>query len=208
MKNILCYGDSNTWGSCPETGQRFDRNARWTGVMQNSLKGEACVIEEGLRGRTTGWDNPLSEGKNGLQYLPIALKSHEPLDLIILMLGTNDLKMRFNLTPFTIAQGIEALIECVRRELIPSPKILVVAPALIVETSDFENSQGFASGARRSKELAPHYKYFAEKHGCSFFDAASVITSSTVDGIHLDSTAHRKLGEALTRAVRGILWEK
>ncbi len=110
MKKILCYGDSNTWGHIPVTGGRYGDDVRWTGVLQAALGEGYRVIEEGLNGRTTVHDDPI-EGvyKNGKHYLIPCLESHRPLDLVIMMLGTNDLKMRFSLPPSDIARGVEAL---------------------------------------------------------------------------------------------------
>ena len=100
MWEILCYGDSNTWGYNPSTKERYDRYERWTGILQFTLGDEYHVIEEGLNGRTTVWDEPIEgEYKNGKTYLVSCLESHKPLDLVIIMLGTNDLKKRFSVTP-------------------------------------------------------------------------------------------------------------
>ena len=97
MRRILCFGDSNTWGYDPATGERFDEQTRWTGVLQAALGGDYTVIEEGLNGRTTVWDDPIEGHKNGHEYLVPCLETHRPLDLVVLMLGTNDLKRRFSL---------------------------------------------------------------------------------------------------------------
>jgi lysophospholipase L1-like esterase len=95
MKTILCYGDSNTWGYIPGTGERYASHVRWPGVLQNALGNGYVIIEEGLCGRTTVWDDPIEEYRSGKEYLIPCLKSHAPLDLVVLMLGSNDLKMRF-----------------------------------------------------------------------------------------------------------------
>lgn len=100
MKSILCYGDSNTYGLMPDSPDRYPRDVRWTGILQKKLGEDYYVIEEGLSGRTTLWDDPIEEHKNGKKYLLPCLDSHKPVDLVILMLGTNDLKTRFSLTPF------------------------------------------------------------------------------------------------------------
>ncbi len=109
MKTILCYGDSNTHGFNPATQGRFSLSERWTGVLMRELGSDYHVIEEGLGGRTTVWDDPIMESRNGRDYLLPCLWSHKPLDLVIIMLGTNDLKDRFSLTPFDIAAGAGAL---------------------------------------------------------------------------------------------------
>ena len=103
MKTILCYGDSNTYGLKPDSSQRYPRDVRWTGILQKKLGEDYYVIEEGLSGRTTLWDDPIEEHKNGKTYLLPCLESHSPINLVVLMLGTNDLKTRFSLTPFDLS---------------------------------------------------------------------------------------------------------
>ena len=105
VKKILCYGDSNTWGYNPHTELRYPRAVRWTGVLQRGLGPAYHVIEEGLNGRTTVWDDPIEGYKSGKEYLVPCLETHKPMDLVVIMLGTNDLKHRFSLTAFDIATG-------------------------------------------------------------------------------------------------------
>ena len=111
MKTILCYGDSNTYGLKSDLVSRYPRNVRWTGILQEKLGSEYYVIEEGLGGRTTVWDDPVEDYKNGKKYLLPCLDSHKPLDLVIIMLGTNDLKSRFSVTPFDIGASMENLVK-------------------------------------------------------------------------------------------------
>ena len=114
QKTILCFGDSNTWGFPPDCGARYDRKTRWPGVLQDAL-GDACyVIEEGLPGRNTVWDDPVEGGKNGLKQLVPIIHSHMPLDLVIIMLGTNDFKNRFSVSPLDISWSIGRLVKAVR----------------------------------------------------------------------------------------------
>ena len=113
LKEVLCYGDSNTWGYNPITKERYEKDERWTGVLQNALGNDYHVIEEGLNGRTTVWDDPIEGFKNGKTYLIPCLETHKPLDLVIIMLGTNDLKKRFSLSAYDIAQGAGVLIDVV-----------------------------------------------------------------------------------------------
>lgn len=110
-KHIVCYGDSNTHGYDGDTGLRFDENTRWTCLLQKYLGDEYQVIEEGLSGRTTVFDDPLHEGLNGLQLITPVLMSHEPVDLLIIMLGTNDTKVRFNCSAEAIGIGLQRLIK-------------------------------------------------------------------------------------------------
>ncbi len=110
MKTVLCFGDSNTWGYTPGTGQRLAVGIRWAGVLQNKLVGGFSVIEEGLNGRTTIFSDPDSPFRSGEDYLLPCLESHSPVDLVIIMLGTNDLKDKFGLRPEDIAAGMEKLL--------------------------------------------------------------------------------------------------
>ena len=132
MKTILCFGDSNTWGYNPENCQRFGPDERWTGILRNSLGEDYQVIEEGLNGRTTLWDDPIEGFKNGLDYLMPCLESHKPFDLITIMLGTNDLKYRFSVSAFDIAESVGVLVRQVQQsqagpqENAPIP--LLIAP--------------------------------------------------------------------------------
>lgn len=133
------------------------------------------------------------------------LESHEPLDLVIIFLGTNDLKTRFNLTPYCVAQGAAKLTEQCQQFTPKIPHLLLVSPPHIVKANDHDMSFMYEGAEAKSRELAHHYRYFADKLGCNFFDAATVITSSKVDGVHFDEDAHRKLGSALAEEVRRIL---
>ena len=115
MKTILCFGDSNTWGYNPENRQRFGPDERWTVILRNSLGEDYRVIEEGLNGRTTLWDDPIEGFKNGLDYLMPCLESHRPFDLITIMLGTKDLKCRFSVSAFDIAESVGVLVRQVQQ---------------------------------------------------------------------------------------------
>ena len=113
MKTILCYGDSNTWGYDPANQTRYPRDVRWPGVLRNGLGDGYIVIEEGLNGRTTVWDDPIELDKNGATYLRPCIQTHKPLDFVIIMLGTNDLKTRFSLPAYDIASGAGVLVDIV-----------------------------------------------------------------------------------------------
>jgi lysophospholipase L1-like esterase len=208
MKTILCYGDSNTWGSDPETGDRFPEDTRWPGVVRRTLGDGYHVIEEGLPGRTTVREDPIEgEHKNGRAYLRPCLESHRPIDLVTLMLGTNDLKQRFGSSASDIAQGAASLAEMALRSGCGpgggAPAVLLVAPPPVGRLTDM--AQMFEGAERKSLGFSGHYRRFAEQSGCAFLDAAGVIVSSDVDGIHLDAGEHRKLGEAVAAHVSGML---
>jgi lysophospholipase L1-like esterase len=201
---ILCYGDSNTWGYDPASGKRFPRDVRWTGVMARELGDDFRVIEEGLNGRTTQWDDPISPGRNGLTYLAPCLESHHPLDMVLIMLGTNNLKQRFNLSASDIAESAGALAGIAKRVAMNAtgepPHVLLIAPPAITTLTDFDEM--FAGAEPKSRLFSRYYRVAAGWHGASFFDAGSVIESSPLDGIHFEGEAHRILGQSLANEVR------
>ena len=178
MINILCFGDSNTFGTNPKGG-RHSWNTRWPGRLQVLLGPEYYVIEEGMGGRTTVWDDPLEPGRCGIQALPMALQSHKPLDLVILFLGTNDCKAHFHASPRVITKGMENLCHTVQGfdygEGYKKPKILVISPIHIgndMEHCPYVSFDETAPG--KSMALAPLYQELAKAEGCLFLDAASL----------------------------------
>lgn len=207
MPTILCYGDSNTWGFDPAGGERFDPDVRWTGVLQKELGVDYRVIEEGLNGRTTVHDDPIETNRNGRTYLVPCLESHEPLDLVTIMLGTNDLKRRFGLSASDIAQGTASLatlaLRTARTKEDAPPKVLLIAPPPVTTLTEFDLM--FEGAAETSRAFARYYAIFAARHGVAFFDAGSVIRCSDLDGIHFEAGEHRKLGEAVASEVRRLL---
>ena len=207
MYEVLCFGDSNTWGYDPVSKQRFPNNVRWTGVLQAELGPGFRVIEEGLNGRTTVWEDPVEGDKMGKRHLMPCLESQAPLDLVVLMLGTNDAKKRYSAPPVDIAAGVGVLLDIVARSAAgregKAPPVLVVAPAPLTRLSEF--APMFDGGVEKSRMLAPLYAEVAKMHGCPFFDAGKVITCSDADGLHFEASAHKTLGEALSREVKKIL---
>lgn len=208
MPVILTFGDSNTHGSPPvEAAARFGRKERWPCVMARELGPDWHLIEEGHGGRTTVHPDPI-EGlhKSGIAALPIILDSHNPIDIITIMLGTNDLKERFSVNVGDIAQSCEKLIMLVQAsDAGPDgkpPKILLIAPPPILETGRLELT--FRGGAAKSAGLAKHYAAVAQLTGTAFLDAGTVIRSSPLDGIHFDATEHAKLGKAVAAAVQAM----
>jgi lysophospholipase L1-like esterase len=210
VKVILCYGDSNTWGYEPGTGNRYPRDRTWPGVLRKNLGEGYIVIDEGLNGRTTVWDDPTQlfpEKRNGLKYLIPCLESHMPLDLVIIMLGTNDLKKRFSLSPLEVAKGMRALVEAVKVSGAgpggKPPGILLVAPPRIGQL--FEFAEELEGAEEKSKKLPGYYRLIAEEMGCEFLDASEIVSPSKIDGVHLDLNGHLRLGEALAIQVKRIL---
>ncbi len=207
MKTILCYGDSNTWGAAPDRSGRFPPDVRWTGVLQGELGDDYRVVEEGLNGRTTRWDDPIEPGRNGLTYFPPCLETHRPLDLVTVMLGTNDLKARFRLSASDIAQsaaGLAVIARQIGRDAGDRPPVvLLIAPPPLTTLTDYDEM--FAGGAEKSRRFADYYRRAAGWHDLPFFDAGSVIAASPVDGVHFEAAEHRKLGQALAAQVRRLL---
>jgi lysophospholipase L1-like esterase len=206
-KTILCYGDSNTWGWNPATQSRYARHERWTGVLRQELGEGYLIVEEGLNGRTTVWDDPIEGYKNGKEYLIPCLETHKPIDLVIVMLGTNDLKMRFSLPACDIASGAGVLVDMVAKSATgpeeSAPPVLLVAPPPLGELSEF--AEVFEGGPVKSSQLSRHFGLVAEEQGCELLDASTVVVTSDVDGVHFDLSEHRKLGEAIAARVKQML---
>jgi len=201
MSVIVAFGDSNTWGHDPVTKGRLAREARWPGVLQRHLGAEHYVIEEGLGGRTTVFDDPIEPNRRGADYLPPCLRSHRPLDLLILSLGCNDMKARFGVSASDIALGMEQLIHIARAEGVP--QILIVAPPPIAKLSEY--SEMFAGAEEKSRRIGTKYAEVAERQGVGFVDAGQFIHCSDLDGIHYEADQHAILGHVLAEAVRMVL---
>jgi lysophospholipase L1-like esterase len=206
--SVVAYGDSNTWGAVPQpyrgAGGRFGAE-RWTRVMQAALGGAVDVIEEGLNGRTTCIDDPIEgEIRNGERYLPVALLTHMPIDLVIIMLGTNDLKTRLSMTAGDIADGAGKLVDLVQRSNAgpggKAPAVLLVAPAPLAKLTWL--AEMFEGGSAKSQRFAQEYARVATAFNVPLLDAGTIIASSDDDGIHLDTMAHRALGFALAQRVQ------
>ncbi|MCC6458625.1 MAG: SGNH/GDSL hydrolase family protein [Caldilineaceae bacterium] len=208
MKTVLCYGDSNTWGCNPANEERFGLDVRWPGILRTTLGTDYWVVEEGLSGRTTVWDDPIEGDKNGKTQLPSILYTHHPFELIIIMLGTNDLKMRFSVPAYDIANGAGVLVDIVNKSGCgpngSAPQVLLVAPPPIATLKDFF-ADIFEAADTKSRRFAHEYERVAKLYGCHFLDAGSIIVSSEQDGIHLDASEHAKLAHAIADKVQQIL---
>lgn len=207
-KSILCYGDSLTWGYNPEDGSRFPPEDRWARVLEAALEGRARIVEEGLNGRTVATDEPSRPNRNGLAMLPLLLEAHAPLDIVIIMLGTNDSAPCYGLTAGEIAMDCAALIRAVNASLAApdgvSPKTILMAPPPLGSLSA-EMALLYAGGQATSRGLAGAYRTIAESLGTLFFDAGQVMQVSAVDGVHLDPEGQRKLGLGVKGLVEPLL---
>lgn len=198
---ILCYGDSNTWGSEPTTRDRLPRHQRWPGVLAETLGGQVEVVEEGLRGRTTVFDDPYAPGRNGREHLMVNVLSHQPLDMIILMLGTNDAKSHLGASPEMIAEGMASLVELIRSTPLTSPadkmpEVLVVSPPATGQIAS-RLKPDFDGAGDKVGRLPDLFAKVATDLKCDFFDASQHVSAGDFDGIHLRADEHRKLGVAI-----------
>ena len=208
MKNILCFGDSNTWGYSPVDGTRYPLDIRWTGVLQKSLGSNYRIIEEGLNGRTTFINEDERPLRSGSDVLPIILESHRPLDFVIIMLGTNDLKVEFNLSVEDIAQGAKTLCEMVlNSEYLADniPQILLVSPTHIGSTIIPDQEEFFNKARGQSLQFAEYYEKAAAELGVHFLDAAKIVKVSEVDGVHWDAEQHVKFGKESSNLIPKII---
>lgn len=210
MKTVLCYGDSLTWGYDAAGLGRHAFDDRWPSVLQVELGDMARVIAEGLNGRTTAFDDHLADcDRNGARMLPTILATHAPLDLVILLLGTNDMKSFICGRASGAKQGMARLVDIVRSLVYPmtaaAPKVLIVSPPAIRETANVNFAATFEGGIAESRKLAGLYGALAQETGCGFFDAGTVAETTPLDGIHLDAENTRRIGKALAPRVRDML---
>lgn len=204
MPTILCYGDSNTHGTPPltELGHfaRYEKAQRWPELLSLALCHGVDLVAEGLPGRTTVHDDPVEGGRrSGLDVLPAILLSHVPIDLMVLMLGTNDLKARFSVTSHEIARSVERLVLEARLTL-PELDILVVSPAPVRERGVLGDV--FQGAEEKQKDLDRHVHAAAVRQGCAFLAAGEYVTVSELDGVHWDTDAHATFADALAAAIR------
>lgn len=211
-KHIVCFGDSNTHGycadpaDCADGGNRFNESERWTHLLQKALGDSCLVIEEGLSGRTTVFPDPLHECMAGLDAIYSCLMSHERVDLLIVMLGTNDTKERLGASAACIGIGMERLV--MKAKSIPAwrddkPNILIICPPHIGEGM-YDNECGLTMGAgcpKKSRELAPFYEAVAQRQGCAFLDAEGIAEFNHVDWMHLTRKGHADLAAHLSSLI-------
>lgn len=195
---ILCYGDSNTWGDPPLKPGRYPVEIRWPGRLQKLLGENYEIIEEGLCGRTTNLDDPKEFGRNGKTYLIPCLKTHNPLDIVILMLGSNDSKQRYDRTPKDIANALFELIKIIKDN--SQAKIILMSPPLINENFIAKIS-GLKGAGEKSRELGEQLKKIADSNNIQFLNVAKIVEPSKKDGLHLEPEAHKKIAEDLVKII-------
>ena len=195
MKHILCFGDSLTWGFIPSSGKRYPFAERWTGATQNVLGDSYTLIEAGMNARTTVFEDPFLADRNGAKALPIYLSSNASLDLVIIMLGTNDIKPYICGSAKQAATGCGSLI----RQVLSShagtnrkaPPVLLLSPPAYGKLSGFMETNSDNNTIAESQQFALHYQRIAKVFGATFLDTASIVTASKVDGVHLDATENK-----------------
>jgi len=199
VKNILCFGDSNTYGLKPDGLGRYDITVRYPGKLQTLLGSEYHIIEEGCPGRTTVFEDETRPYKKGLDYITPCLQSHSPIDYVVIMLGTNDCKVAFRATSEDIASGLSNIIERIKTVSGNATGILIVSPIHLGENigksdydTEFDNESIVVS-----KALAEEYGRLAKENNCDFLDASSVASASAVDEEHLDEAGHNNLARAV-----------
>ncbi|HEX5469457.1 MAG TPA: SGNH/GDSL hydrolase family protein [Gaiellaceae bacterium] len=211
MRTVLCFGDSNTWGLDPATGERFPREVRWPGVVARELGPHATVVEEGLPGRTAAVLDPAWPHYTGLPYLRPALESHAPLDAVAIMLGTNDVQEPYRRSAAGIASDIAGLAEIVLRSACGPENgvthVLLVAPPPLGKLRDAMSEASYGPGAESSRRLGELLSAVADGAGLGFLDAGIVTSFSEADGFHLDASGHEALGRAVAGALRAGLAE-
>ena len=197
--NILCFGDSNTYGYKPDGTGRFDTDTRWTSLLQKKLGADHRVIEEGLCGRTTVFQDDLREGRRGLDLIGVTMEMHTPIDLLIVMLGTNDCKTRYNASAGTIAKGLAQVIQKARKNASQPFDLLVISP---IHLDEGVGDPGFdpefdEKSESVSRNLANEYRKVALQNHAAFLNAADYTLPSVTDREHLDENGHAALADAI-----------
>lgn len=210
-KTIMVFGDSNTWGWNPCNDlvaplKRWDDDVRWTGILQHALGDDYKVLNEGLNGRTTVWDDPIEEYRCGKDQIIPALDICAPLDLVIIMIGTNDLKVRYSVSPEDIANGAALILDKTLNQVGAfrnnTPKVLFVCPPPLGPVENGVFAEMFKGNYEKSTQLSKYYRAVAEARNVAFFDAGTVVKSSDEDGLHLQDDQHKLLGEAIAELVK------
>ena len=211
MKHILVYSDSISWGIIPMSRNRFPFHQRWPGILENNLNKfgkDVRVIEDCLNGRRTNYDDAIRPGRNGLIGLSQRIEVNSPLELVILMLGTNDFQVNHNHSALDAAKGMKGLILSIRdTNLEPGmliPKILVIAPPPILEPKG-DIAIKFKGADKKCVGLAEAYKALCEQENCNFFDAGKITSSSKVDGVHFDLDQHLIFGNAISEYIKNLI---
>ena len=203
MKKILCFGDSNTYGFIPQSGLRYDKNTRWTGILQSLCRNELEVIEAGCNNRTAFVDNPAGAEQTGYKILPEYF-TKDYFDIVVLAIGINDLQLFFRPTLEEFEQGIEKLIK-ITKDLSPNAKIILVCPSKLdlagIKSGVF-SFQFDEISVEKSYHLPQIYKKLAEKHARKLVDLNEIAKVSPLDGLHFSAESHKTIAENLYKNLK------
>jgi len=211
MKNILCFGDSNTWGYDPSTQTRFSKDIRWTGVLQQLLGSKYNIIEEGLNGRTTNVNEKKDHGlgyfrpfRSAMDLLSVLIETNSPLDLIVVMLGTNDLKTNFNQSSEMIAKNMRLVCESIiNNDYFQSKSIILVSPTHINEESP-NLLDSFIGTTQASQSFSNSYRKISDDLNLYFIDASESVKTNKIDGLHWDSKQHSDFANSLFNKIKKV----
>ena len=218
MKNILCFGDSNTWGFVPGAFdpktlymKRYSIGERWPGLLRDILGEDFHIIEEGLNGRTTNVEYPDLSGRSGTSYILPCLYSHSPLDLVILNIGINDIKAIFDRSMMEISKGMSEIIDLIRStsygpDMQGQPQILLLSPSALIHEGyvDQNNESAFKGGMEKSLLFNDYYKKLALERDCHYVDLQSVVSYSKIDGLHYDKRGHAVVASIVASKINEI----
>lgn len=208
--SVVCFGDSLTWGFNPVDRTRYGHDVRWTRLLQHELGDDYYVVEEGLNGRTTVFEDPVRGDRNGLAHLETVRRSHMPIDILVMMLGTNDLQTRFGMSAGAIALAMARLLDFARRPTDDpegrAPKILLMAPPPLADLTGSRVEAMFSGedSIAISKELKDAYRQIAADYGTAFFDTGAIVSASPLDGVHLGPEMQAPLAKAIAEEVRKL----
>jgi lysophospholipase L1-like esterase len=206
-KRILVFSDSNGWGYTPGSGERLDENSRWPAILDSLLPGDCQVIEDCANGRTIAFDDPICEYRNGIKQIGASLYCNNPVDLLVIMLGINDVRYVYNARPPFIARALQSLAEKAFTVGSPGMRVLIVTPPTL-RACALEGPLSYyydEDSVRSCEGLAPCYEATAKKLHAHYFDASAVSTLSGIDGVHLNAENHRKLAKAILPVIANIL---
>jgi len=214
MKTVLVFGDSNSWGWNPANDlvkpiERWSDDIRWPGVMQKELGGDFKVLIDGLNGRTTVWDDPIEEYRCGKNQIVPSMDAAAPIDLMIIFVGTNDLKVRYSVSAQDIANSAALLVQKALAQVGAftggKPKVILIGPPPLGPIAKGIFKEMFGGNEEKSKQLGARYKIAAKALGVDYLDAGTIVKSSDIDGLHLDADQHGLLGKAIADVVKKVI---
>ena len=201
MKNVLCYGDSNTFGYNSKDSSRYDENTRWTAILQNNLGTEYNVTNEGMPNRKGFVDNPDGTLFSAQKHFPEVLSKQDNVHILILAIGTNDLMFKYNITFDTVENGLNNLIKMAKQK---TNNIIIIPPTILKESilNSFFGSMFDKTSITKSKEVGKIYKEVADKNHCIYFDINEFVSPSDFDGLHYDEKSHKLIADKLTELIK------